>query len=191
MRLAAARPEGARDIYMNKEFIIQSVRAASQEVFSTMLGMEVEYGPVYEEHESVDTASGVLGLIGIAGPWMGTGSLSCSPEFACKISSLLLMSKFDHIDGDVLDAIAEIVNMIFGNVKTVLEDKVGPLGLSIPTVIYGKNFSTKQASSQIWAGIPLFAGGMRMELTMGLRRNHSRCMPTGLGFDHRSYPLTH
>ena len=44
----------------------------------------------------------------------------------------------------MLDAVAEVTNMIIGNVKTVLESRLGAMGLSTPTVIYGRNFQTAQ-----------------------------------------------
>jgi chemotaxis protein CheX len=50
----------------------------------------------------------------------------------------------------VLDAVAEITNMIIGCVKTDIEGLVGPLGLSIPTVVFGKNFRTKSVGTTDW-----------------------------------------
>jgi chemotaxis protein CheX len=44
------------------------------------------------------------------------------------------MTEASSVDEDVLDAVAEITNMIIGSVKTDLEGELGPLGLSIPTV---------------------------------------------------------
>jgi chemotaxis protein CheX len=40
--------------------------------------------------------------------------------------------------------------MIVGGVKTDLEPYLGPLGLSIPTVIFGRNFKTRTAGSTEW-----------------------------------------
>ena len=45
---------------------------------------------------------------------------------------------------------AELTNMIIGSVKTDLESELGPLGLSIPTVVFGKNFKTKSAGTTEW-----------------------------------------
>jgi hypothetical protein len=45
---------------------------------------------------------------------------------------------------------AELTNMIVGNVKTELECKLGPLGLSIPTVVYGRKVKTKTAGTTDW-----------------------------------------
>ena len=48
----------------------------------------------------------------------------------------MMLADYTSVEGEVLDAIGEIANMIFGNVKTALESEVGDLGLSIPTVIF-------------------------------------------------------
>lgn len=180
---------GVAEIGMNKEFVANSIRTASEEVFSMMLGLRVEYGTAYDQqHTTVDTES-VLGLVGIAGSWIGTGAISCSAAFACHMSSLLLSAEYGHVDSDVLDAVAEIANMIFGNVKTALEEQVGTLGLSIPTVVFGKNFQTKHTASRIWTGIPLYAEGMEMQITLGLTPSHGSTSSFALGIDHKILPV--
>ena len=52
----------------------------------------------------------------------------------------MLMTEASAVNEEVLDAMAELTNMVIGNVKTKLESQLGPLGLSIPTVVYGRNF---------------------------------------------------
>ena len=65
----------------------------------------------------------MVSLIGLAGPWVGSGSLSCTAAFACKIASHFLSTEYAAINEDVLDSVAEVTNMIIGNVKTKLEGK--------------------------------------------------------------------
>ena len=174
---------------MDKEFVANSIRTASQEVFSMMLGLKVEYGAAYDQQRTTLDTESVLGLVGIAGSWIGTGAITCSPAFACRMSSLLLMAEYEHVHSDVLDAVAEIANMIFGNVKTALEEQVGRLGLSIPNVIFGKNFQTKHTASRIWTGIPLYAAGMEMQITLGLTPTYGTTTPSALGIDHKILPV--
>ena len=68
-------------------------------------------------------------------------------------------------DEEVLDAVAELTNMIVGNVKTVLERKLGAMGLSTPTVIYGRNFETRTVGSREWVTVPFQCG----EYSMGVQ----------------------
>jgi chemotaxis protein CheX len=130
--------------------IVDSLIRSANDVFSTMLGSELSSGEVTVESGSSEPNDGVVSFIGIAGSWAGTGSLTCSPVMACRICAAMLMTEASSVDEDVLDAVAELTNMIIGCVKTDLESELGPLGLSIPTVVFGRNFKTRSAGSVEW-----------------------------------------
>jgi chemotaxis protein CheX len=132
------------------DVIVGCLAHASCNVFATMLGVELRQGEVSVESGTPESNDGVVSLIGLAGTWTGAGSLSCTPALACRVCSQLLMTKNSAVDEDVLDAIAELTNMIIGSVKTDLEQHLGPLGLSIPTVVFGRNFRTRSAGTAEW-----------------------------------------
>jgi chemotaxis protein CheX len=157
---------------MDQKFLVKSVVSAARDVFNMMLGLEITPGEGYVEQIAPTETERVVALIGLAGTWIGTGMVSCTPEFACRISSLMLMTECDAITEDVLDAMAEMSNMIFGNVKTELEGELGSLGLSIPTVIFGRNFATRSVGKQSWHVVPIHAGTDVMELKICLAKNH-------------------
>ena len=147
---------------ISQDELVQAIRSATDEVFSTMLNLRVIPGEVFEEKEESVPSSGVVSLIGLAGSWVGSGSLACSASCASKIASALLMTTYSAIDEDVLDAVAEVTNMIIGNVKTALESRLGSMGLSTPTVIYGRNFQTRSSGNQKWTVVPFALGEERM-----------------------------
>jgi len=151
--------------------LAEAMRAATNDVFSTMLNLELTPGDLFIEKERSVPASGVVSLIGLAGPWVGSGSLWCTAEFACKIASHLLQTEYAAMNEDVLDAVAEVTNMIIGNVKTALEDRLGAMGLSTPTVIYGRNFQTRSGGNQEWTVVPFLLEGDRMCVQMCLAPN--------------------
>jgi chemotaxis protein CheX len=132
------------------QLIIDGIRHATAEVFSTMLGVELEPAEVVIETGRPEANDGVVSLIGLAGPWVGTGSITCSPEVACRVCSQMLMTEATAVNEDVLDAVAELTNMIIGGVKNDLEPDLGPLCLSIPTVVFGRNFRTRSAGTTEW-----------------------------------------
>ena len=70
----------------------------------------------------------------------------------------MLMTESTAVDEDVLDAVAELTNMIIGSVKTDLEQHLGPLGLSIPTVVFGRNFKTRTSANTEWIVVALPLG---------------------------------
>ncbi len=156
---------------MEQEKVNSLVQKAAKDVFSTMLGLEIEAGQCYTEKGTPAESQKVVALIGLAGQWIGTGVIGCSPEFACRMASLMLMAEYQAVNEDVLDAMAEMSNMIFGSVKTELEEHLGALGLSIPTVIFGRNFATRSVGQQAWTVFPLKAGTDEVELRFCLMPN--------------------
>lgn len=130
-----------------QNLILESMDRSVREVFSTMLGVELPRGEIVESGGVSASNCEVMSLIGVAGCWAGAGGISCSADIACRICSQMLMTEAQSVNEEVLDAIAELTNMIIGNVKTDLEARVGPLGLSIPTVVFGRNFRTKTAGA--------------------------------------------
>jgi chemotaxis protein CheX len=148
--------------------IAQSLIRSTSDVFSTMLGTELPTGEVTVEGTTSEPSDGVVSFIGIAGSWAGTGSVSCSAAMACRICAAMLMTEAPSVNEDVLDAVAEITNMIIGSVKTDLEAELGPLGLSIPTVVFGRNFKTRSAAAAEWIHVRFFWDGEPLRIKMCL-----------------------
>ena len=142
-----------------------------------MLGMELDQVDAYVDKNAPPPGDGILAFVGLAGSWVGTGSVSCSSAFACKMSSQFLMTEYPSVNEDVLDAVAEVTNMIIGNVKTRLEEDLGPLGLSIPTVIFGRNFQSRTVGSFEWSVVPFTAEGERIEIQICLAPQKASMRP--------------
>lgn len=143
---------------INQDQLVAAICGATADVCATMLGIEMTPGAAYVEGSAASALDGVVALIGLAGNWVGTGSLCCSAEFACRICAQLLMTEAASVNEEVLDAVGEVTNMIIGNVKTVIEEILGPLGLSIPTVIFGHNFTTRSPGNSDWVVVPFRCG---------------------------------
>ena len=91
------------------------------------------------------------------------------------------MGEYAAVNEEVLDAIAEVTNMVVGNVKTVVEEQVGAMGLSIPTVIFGRNFSTKSAGGS-WTVVPFECGADRLLVQVCLVPNSESPVISRMGF---------
>jgi chemotaxis protein CheX len=78
------------------------------------------------------------------------------------------MQNFDEVNVDVLDAMGEVANMVLGNVKSNLEEELGPMGLSSPTVIYGRNYITHSTAKANWMVIPFLMGDRRITVRLCL-----------------------
>jgi chemotaxis protein CheX len=156
---------------MERETIVAHVATAAKQVFDMMLGMKVEPGESYIENSVPQPSGGVVALIGLGGAWKGTGMVTCPVELSCKIASAMMMSQYLGVTDEVLDAMAEIANMIFGHMKTEIEEQLGGLSLSIPTVVFGRNFATRNVSQQPWSVIPVKVGEDTFELRICLIQN--------------------
>lgn len=172
---------------LSQDELVTAIRGATEEVFTTMLNLALACGEVFEEKEEAVPSSGVVSLIGLAGSWVGSGSLACSAGCASKIASALLMTPYTAIDEDVLDAVAEVTNMIIGNVKTALEARLGSMGLSTPTVIYGRNFQTRSSGNQKWTVVPFSLGEDRMCVQVCIAPNDE----TGKKTTRTGFPVPH
>jgi CheY-specific phosphatase CheX len=149
--------------------IAEMVRSATRDVFQTMLNLPLEELPFHEDPDPPEPFDGVVSMVGIGGPWIGTGRISSPPELACRMAAAMLMTECESIDESVLDAYAEIGNMIIGNVKTTIEEKLGSLALSVPTVIFGLNYRTHSSGVNSWTVVPFTIYGLKMEVSFCLR----------------------
>jgi chemotaxis protein CheX len=165
------------------DYLVGQIQATTQDVLSMMMGIESSCQPGYLQ--SMDSASGlalgetpvgstggpeetVEAFVGISGPMVGTGTVSCDADTACRLASAMLMSDIKSVGTDVLDAMGEVANMIIGNLKTNLEDRVGPLWLSVPSVVYGRNFTARTVGKFEWTVVPvdLPEGKLRVRLCL-------------------------
>lgn len=153
---------------MLTERVVHSIRYAAESVFGTMLGLPLESGTAYLERSGAPGFDGVVALVGLAGSWTGAGKVCFSAPFACRLSSALLDSECAAVNDEVLDAVAEVANMIIGNTKSLIEPEVGPIALSIPTVVYGRSYITPSAGAGSWTVVPFLCGGERIEVKLCL-----------------------
>jgi chemotaxis protein CheX len=177
---------------MEKSIQIDAICTATQEVFTTMLSDQAVAGEAYSERNASSNSEGVVALIGMTGAWIGTGIVTCPATLACKLSALLLMG--EHVGGavneEVLDSVAEITNMIVGNVKNLLEEQVGELNLSIPTVVYGRNLMTRSVNDGDWVVVPFACEGERLEVRLCLVPNTGKhSARPGFGLSHMVAPV--
>jgi len=157
--------------------IVEYVRSSTADVFSTMLGMEVTPQPERVEQTPPMIADGVMALVGLAGPCTGACVITCGTEFAIQVCNHLLMAEETSVNEDVLDAMGEVANMIIGNFKTLVEEDVGPLCLSIPTVIHGRNFTSRSIGNTEWVVLPFGCDGYVMQIRICLAASKTPVAP--------------
>ena len=155
---------------MDQDVLVRSVTDATSEVFSMMLDMQVEFTGVLGD--AMPSNGGLVSLVGITGEWGGSGVFCCSPSLAILLSARMLgttpLTGKPVIDEEVLDVVAEVTNMVVGNIKNGVEPFTGPLAISVPTVVHGRNFQFRSASSLSGVALAFSTEGEQFEVRIGL-----------------------
>ena len=152
---------------MTEPEVFCAIRESTAAVFSTMVGLEISPGDPVQQDDP-PPLNGVMALLGFTGDWVGTGVLYCHERLACRLSSAMLMTQIVEVNNDVLDGIGELANMVIGNVKDRLESIVGALAMSVPTVVYGRNFQTRATVHRKWLIVPFQIGDDTLEVRLCL-----------------------
>ena len=135
-----------------------------QSIFTSMLGMEVSRN----NDNPSDCQEVVLGTIQITGAKSASVVLGVSAEVArAAAASMLQLSSQDVTQDDERDVVAELTNMIGGNLKGLLP---GPLYLSLPTVVAGRDLGLQVPGAELVDDVWLQceAGALRVRLFLQL-----------------------
>lgn len=148
---------------MQELVAIEAIQAAAVRVFATMLEKELLCEAPHFEAEQRTATDGVIAQICVVGTSSITCLICCSGDLACRIAAILLMQECTDVDEEVLDAMAEMANMILGNVRTDLDALLGEVSLSIPTVTHGKDFMVHSHSKK-WMLLPFQMDGLTLTI---------------------------
>ncbi|NYG57027.1 chemotaxis protein CheX [Nocardioides perillae] len=111
---------------------LDDVRSLTEEVWASFLG---------EAEPLLPGAGGPTGgwsaAITVTGGWEGMVTVELTDRVAAAVTQQMLGMAEDEVasDEDVADAVGELVNMVGGNVKSLMP---GPSTLSLPVVAVGR-----------------------------------------------------
>jgi chemotaxis protein CheX len=111
------------------------LESATHEVFEIMLGCPVKTaGPA--QHQLI---GGLTAIVGLAGSLCGVVTVGCAQQTAARIAQWMLGEMADS-EGQMVDALGEMCNMIAGNFKNKLTGTDERCMLSVPSVISGSEY---------------------------------------------------
>lgn len=154
---------------LTEEQLASYVISATQDVFSTMVMMDVVDEFPMKEPVSRFKCS-ITGMVGFAGTYSGVISIHCPVELALKITSNMLGIECDEVNDDLNDAIGEIANMLGGSVKQVLSKGGLDVKLSIPTVISGEDYTVNSLSDSDCVVIPFVVEDHKLLVGLTLKK---------------------
>lgn len=120
---------------VNVEFI-NPFLVSTTTVFRTMAACELSRGKPYLA-DTVQPTHEISGVIGLSGKAIGTVVLSLGETVALKVTEAMLGEAPAGMNGDVVDAIGELTNMIAGAAKAQMEHL--EMSVSLPSVIMGRD----------------------------------------------------
>ena len=125
---------------------------AIREITTTMFDSNSEIIP-FDSVASIPP--GLSAIVGFGGKISGNISIHLSPESACALASNMLGMEFSEIDEIVADAMGEMVNMLAGGVKKYACRYEDLFKISVPSIVYGKDYSTRapKVSERVLMGI--------------------------------------
>jgi flagellar motor switch protein FliN len=153
-----------------ENFDIRSKVAESViEVFDTMLSMEIESAG--EDSQDSVGVSRIVGTLNFAGNVIGIFNIQVTTEFARQMSAGLLGSEPEEVESqeEIKDLIAEISNIVGGNLKSALNDAGHPCVISTPAVTYGTDFSIKSLNMDRFERFAFCHGQNSIFVEIGLK----------------------
>ncbi len=117
---------------------LDDVRAVTEDVWQALAGHEDVLVPRTTAPGAPFEAAGVWSaVVAISGAWQGVVTVELEESLARLLTArMLAIPEGEEIgDSDIADAVGELVNMIGGNVKSLMP---GPSSLSLPSVAAGR-----------------------------------------------------
>ncbi len=121
--------------------ITKALNEATDEVFSTMLMMEVKTQESFVKDEKNVSTDLISSLHFFGDKYMGKIAIFSSGGVACHIANAMLGTETTEVNEEIKDGMGEIVNMIAGVAKVKLTDTLGDMHLLTPWVIAGRHLT--------------------------------------------------
>ena len=125
---------------MNVEYINPFINV-SINLVQMVCNVKAERGQIYVKN-STFMAESVVIIIGIAGEFKGQVFFSMDESTACKIASAMMFGmEVNALEDMAKSAIAELGNMIMGNVSTEFYNSGVRIDITPPTVLVGNDIA--------------------------------------------------
>lgn len=131
----------------------QKIIEVTKEIFESMIMLEVTPEEPLAEHVSKFTCS-LSAMVGFAGYKQGNLVIHAPKEVAIGLTQDFLGMEMDDINDDVQDAMGELANMIAGSLKPIISNNGKNVELSLPSVVYGEEYSMAVIAKADWIIVP-------------------------------------
>lgn len=159
---------------MDIEFIKPFLEGVVQ-VMKVQFSCAVKPLPPYPKLKAAaPTKIDIAAIIGVRdSKFNGSVALGLPAEVFLKLMSNMLGEQYTEITDEVEDGAGEMLNMIFGHAKVILNQKGHSLEKAIPTVVRGQNLSLKSLPSKNTLVLPFQADFGTFYLEIGTDENNA------------------
>lgn len=153
---------------MDLEFIQPFIKATVV-TLETQANTKVKIGKPKLKEEKDAFKADIAGVLSLVSPAFQGSIAVCFPAIVfLTIYSNMVGEKHESINKEIEDAAGEILNIIFGQAKVVLNDKAGyQIQKAIPTIINGNNLQVHHLTRQMAMVVPFetAAGPFQVEIS--------------------------
>ncbi len=151
---------------MKAEYINPFVESICN-IFETMLNTPLQRRQLRASTDGFERQGETLtSIIGISGDASGVVALCFPRDTALELARRFLSSDVNEVNGEVTDALSELVNMVGGSAKAKFNIDPPP-NLSMPTVIEGRDYKMRYPTKSAWIEVPFSsdAGDFVMDIS--------------------------
>ena len=149
--MPAAAPAG------HGKTVLDWINAVVPPVFQTMAGLSAQPGTVFHPVHQPLVLQGVAGAIGLSGKVSGMVYTSFGKGLASYIAEKILGSVSS--EQDLSDVVAELTNMVTGNLKSRFSDSGFNCTLTPPSVVTGNKISVNPKNCTLGVGMEFLVEG--------------------------------
>lgn len=137
---------------------------------NTQLKLDVKLGkPYLKTSEASTTRIDIAGLVGIISSDLKGNICLCFPQATfLLVMERMLGEKYPAITDEIADGAAELMNMIFGYAKRMLNDQGHDLQKALPSVISGENIKIRQKNNHTVIVLPFESEIGVFQLELGI-----------------------
>ena len=131
------------DVDFYKPFVQATVKS-----FDIQCSMAIRPSKPFFKGRAEQPKFGIAAVIGITCPSFNGSITLCFPkDLFLKLIKKMTDEEFDSITDEVADGAAELLNIVYGNAKAMLNQKGYNIGRSIPTIIRGEGVQSHHVTT--------------------------------------------
>jgi chemotaxis protein CheX len=156
--------------------IVNPIINSTVNTLEVMSGIKSTPGKFFIKKES-EPSGDITGIIGISSStYEGSIALSFSESLFLNVVERILGEKHESINAECKDAVAELINIIFGQAKVTLSQEGLLFQKSIPSIIVGKDHTVDHPSALPVIVVPFSSevGSFRIEICSSEKEEKSK-----------------